>query len=188
MVGTLIATFACPSDIPPDVINDPTGSASGGTEFSRLNARRANYVLCVARYDENTTINGRPKDRGVFATDSSARFDDMKDGASNTCMIGESVQVHFGPGAGPGPYWAAGSWGSTHGVVYPSLNPLFKQTLPNAPAPGTTNPQRLPGVWTMSSKHSGGSICCSPTGASTSSRTRSIRISGLASRLSCGAR
>ncbi|AGA30050.1 DUF1559 domain-containing protein [Singulisphaera acidiphila] len=155
MVGTLIATFACPSDQAPDVVNDPTGSAAGGTQFSRLNARRSNYVLCVARYDENLTISGRPKDRGVFGNDSSVKFDDIRDGSSNTCMIGESVQIHSGLGAGPGPFWAAGSWGSTHGVVYPTSNTNYKLTLPNAPAPGT-NPQRLPSVWVMSSKHSGG--------------------------------
>jgi prepilin-type N-terminal cleavage/methylation domain-containing protein/prepilin-type processing-associated H-X9-DG protein len=160
MVGTLIASFACPSDQPPDVINDPDGSNSGGSQFARLNARRGNYVLCVAKYDELMTMSGRPKDRGAFANDSSARFDDIRDGSSNTCMVGESVQLHFGPGAGPGPFWAAGSWGSTHGVVYPTTDAIpghnYKLTLPNAPAPGSNNPLRQPGVWTMSSKHSGG--------------------------------
>jgi len=154
-VGMLIASFACPSDQQPDIVNDPTGSVSGGTQFSRLNARRGNYVLCVGRYDETMSVSGRPKDRGVFANDSSVKFDDIRDGSSNTCMIGESVQIHFGQGAGPGPFWGAGSWGSTHGVVYPSNNPNFKLTLPNAIAPGT-NPQRLPAVWVMSSKHPGG--------------------------------
>ncbi|SIN98412.1 prepilin-type N-terminal cleavage/methylation domain-containing protein/prepilin-type processing-associated H-X9-DG domain-containing protein [Singulisphaera sp. GP187] len=155
MVGTLISSFACPSDQAPDIVNDETGSVAGGAQFSRLNARRGNYVLCVGRYDETTTISGRPKDRGVFGNDSSVKFDDIRDGSSNTCMIGESVQIHAGAGGGPGPFWAAGSWGSTHGVVYPTTNSNYKLTLPNAPATGT-NPQRLPSVWVMSSKHSSG--------------------------------
>ncbi|WP_406700593.1 DUF1559 domain-containing protein [Singulisphaera sp. Ch08] len=157
MVGTMIATFACPSDSSPDVVNDPTGAAAGGTQFSRLNARPSNYVLCVSRYDEDTILNGRPKDRGVFGNDSSVKYDDIRDGSSNTCMMGESVQLHFGAGAGPGPFWGAGSWGSTHGVVYHTADTTrnYKLTLPNAPAIGA-NPRKLPSVWVMSSKHSGG--------------------------------
>ncbi len=54
MVGTLIATFACPSDQTPEIVNDPTGSTAGGPQFSRLNARPSNYVLCAARYDETS--------------------------------------------------------------------------------------------------------------------------------------
>jgi len=153
MVGTMIASFACPSDMAPLVVSDPTGSNSGGAQYSRLNARRSNYVLCVGRYDETTTVRGRPKDRGMFANDSSVKLDDVRDGASNTTLIGESVQTHFNPADGP--YWGAGSWGSTHGVVYPTSHTNFKLTLPNAPAAGV-NPQKLPQTWVMSSMHSGG--------------------------------
>jgi prepilin-type N-terminal cleavage/methylation domain-containing protein/prepilin-type processing-associated H-X9-DG protein len=155
VVGTVIATFVCPSDpSSPAPVNDPTGSAGGGTQYSRLNARRSNYVLCAARYDENVSINGRPKDRGVFGNDTSVRIDDIRDGTTQTCMVGESVQTHINSGYGP--YWGCGSWASTHGVVYPTTNPIYKQYVPNAPSTLSANPQKLPDAWVMSSSHSSG--------------------------------
>jgi len=154
-VGTAIASFVCPSDpTSPRTEMDPTGSSGGGTQYSRLNARRSNYVLCVARYDENTSILGRPKDRGVFGNDTSVRIDDIRDGTAQTCMVGESLQFHFKDAYGP--YWGCGSWASTHGVVYPTTNPLHKMTLPNAPSTAGPNPQKLPDAWVMGSSHSGG--------------------------------
>lgn len=153
-VGTLIATMACPSDNAPEIVSDPAGTTGGGTQYSRLNARRSNYVLCVGRYDETITLKGRPRDRGAFANDSSIRMEDIRDGSSNTCMVGESLQIKVNSAYGP--YWGAGSWASTHGVVYPTNNPNFKSTVPNAPATTSANPQKLPDAWVMSSRHSGG--------------------------------
>lgn len=175
VVGTLIATYTCPSDITPEVVNDPTGSSGGGGQYCRQNARRSNYLLCVSRYDDNFSafnysstdplkkIVGIPRDRGVFLTDNSLRIEQIRDGASNTCMVGESVQIHANPAFGP--YWGAGSWASTHGVVQPPKDPTnfpnASSYLPNAEASsallaGKPNPQKLPYANVMGSKHSGG--------------------------------
>jgi prepilin-type N-terminal cleavage/methylation domain-containing protein/prepilin-type processing-associated H-X9-DG protein len=161
VVGVLVATFACPSDIAPDVVDDPTGSVGSGPQFSRLNARRSNYVLCSSHYidsDSGYSIPGYPRDRGVFMTDSSIRIQQIVDGSSNTCMAGESVQLHVDPSFGP--YWGAGCWTSTHGVVFPPTNPNYTTYLPNS-VPTTAlwsnpNPQKLPFSWAMGSKHPGG--------------------------------
>src|SRR4051794_10258624 len=40
VVGALVAVYACPSDQPPDVLNDT------GATYARTNARRSNYFLC----------------------------------------------------------------------------------------------------------------------------------------------
>jgi prepilin-type processing-associated H-X9-DG protein len=154
VVQTLIATMACPSDIPAVVVNDPTGSTGGGGQFCRLQARRSNYVVCVGRYDETLTVSGRPKDRGVFANDSSIRMEDIRDGSANTAMVGESRQIHVNEAYGP--YWGAGSWASTHGVAYPTTNNKYQSYLPNAATSLVPNPQKLPDQWVMSSFHSGG--------------------------------
>jgi prepilin-type N-terminal cleavage/methylation domain-containing protein/prepilin-type processing-associated H-X9-DG protein len=160
VVGTLVATFACPSDDPPLTVNDPTGAPS--TQYIRLNARRSNYVLCSSRYvdsDSSWSVQGRPRDLGVFQTDSSTKFDDIKDGTSTTCMVGESLQGKVVSSYGP--YWGSGCWSSTHGVVYPPNDARAVDYMPNAPASAASgftqpNPQRLQNLWAMGSRHSGG--------------------------------
>jgi prepilin-type N-terminal cleavage/methylation domain-containing protein/prepilin-type processing-associated H-X9-DG protein len=154
-VGTMISTYACPSDLPPEVVNDPTGT--NGSQFARLNARRSNYLLCAGRYDESISGwagSGRAKDRGCFMNDSSIRMEDIRDGASSTCMVGESVQIHSSPDFGP--YWACGSWGSTHGIVY-LPNTTNNAGSPSAAfVPNGTSQKTPPLAWVMSSKHPGG--------------------------------
>lgn len=149
-VGTMISSFACPSDLPPEAVNDPTGT--NGSQFARLNARRSNYLLCASRYDETISgwaSSGRARDRGCFMNDSSIRIEDIRDGASNTCMVGESVQIHSSPDFGP--YWGCGSWGSTHGIVYFPGSANSTAYVPNG-----TNQKTPPLAWVMSSKHPGG--------------------------------
>jgi prepilin-type processing-associated H-X9-DG protein len=160
VVGTLVAVFACPSDDPAIFVNDPTGAPS--SQYIRLNARRSNYLLCSSRYvdsDSSWSVPGRPRDLGVFQTDSSTKFDDIKDGTSTTCMVGESLQGKVVSSYGP--YWGSGCWTSTHGVVYPPNDPRSIDYMPNAPASAASgfaqpNPQRLQNMWAMGSRHFGG--------------------------------
>jgi len=91
----------------------PTGANAGDARYSRLNAMQSNYVFCVGKYDETTSIVGRPRDRGVFGNDSSCKIDDIRDGTTHTGMVGESLQNHFNLGGGPN--WGAGSWGRATG-------------------------------------------------------------------------
>jgi prepilin-type processing-associated H-X9-DG protein len=160
VVGTLIATFACPSDDPPELVNDPTGAVLG-SQYIRLNARRSNYVLCSSHYidsDSPWSVPGRPRDLGIFQTDSSTKLDDVKDGVSNTCMVGEAHQHKVDSSYGP--YWGSGCWSSTHGVVYPPTDPKAPDYMPNAQATAASssqpNPQKLQNLWAMGSRHSGG--------------------------------
>jgi prepilin-type N-terminal cleavage/methylation domain-containing protein/prepilin-type processing-associated H-X9-DG protein len=161
VVGTIVSLFFCPSDVYPEVVNDPTGSTGSGPQYSRMNATRSNYVLCSSRYidsDNPWTVIGRPKDRGVFMTDSSIRMQDIRDGSSNTCAVGESLQMKVDPSFGP--YWGSGCWTSTHGVVYPTTDPRYTAYLPNSQPTSALwsnpNPQKLSYSWAMGSQHSGG--------------------------------
>ena len=162
VVGTLVSTFACPSDDAPLVVNDPTGAAGSGPQYGRSNARRSNYVLCSSHYIDSDTpwnVPGRPRDLGMFQSDASTRLDDVKDGTSTTCMVGESHQIKVDQSFGP--YWGSGCWTSTHGVVFPPGNASSPDYLPNAPASAASgwalpNPLRLQTKWAMGSRHPGG--------------------------------
>jgi prepilin-type processing-associated H-X9-DG protein len=148
VVGLVIEAFSCPSDIAAVVVDDPTGSASG-TEYIKANARRSNYLLCSAQYGDGYSIadfhNSRPKDSGVFLNDDSVFLAAIKDGMATTCMVGESIQIHSNSASGP--YWGAGCWGSTHGVVLPPGAPNASDYLPN----GT--PGKPPSMGVMGSRH-----------------------------------
>jgi len=165
VVGSLVATLVCPSDVQPVAVSDPTGTS--GTQFIRLNAMRANYLLCSGHYadsDSSWAFPRRPMDSGAFLTDASVRLEEIRDGASNTCLVGESPQIHADPSFGP--YWGAGCWSSTHGIVLPPTDPNASAYLPNgkptaalAATVKPTNPPQPPGLPYMSvmgSKHFGG--------------------------------
>jgi prepilin-type N-terminal cleavage/methylation domain-containing protein/prepilin-type processing-associated H-X9-DG protein len=169
VVGIMIGTLVCPSDQVPQAENDPTGALSS-QEFSRLNAMRCNYVLCSSHYLDGDGAAAIPNirskkywDRGIFMSDNSTTIVDIKDGTSQTCMVGESRQIHSVAGAGP--FWGAGCYTSTHGVVFPQSTTIIPPTtygtlsytnfLPNAPAPDP-NPGKRPAPWAMGSMHPGG--------------------------------
>ncbi len=160
VVGTLVSSFACPSDEEPEIAEE-----SGTGPYSRQSARRSNYLLCSSKYTEydcgsalDPTINkvnaAALKNifrsaRGMFYTDYSTRISEVKDGLSNTCMIAESKQLGK-TSTSYGPYWGSGTHTSTHGVVYPPNSPT---TLPNAP---WTSNATLQYAWRIGSYHSGG--------------------------------
>ncbi|MBX6313797.1 MAG: DUF1559 domain-containing protein [Isosphaeraceae bacterium] len=161
VVGTMFSIFACPSDEAPTIEDD--GLQSG--LISRQHAMRSNYLLCTAGYDDTTCMaslralsppQSRPnkKLQGAFFSDYSTRTRDFGDGMSVTCMAGESLQIHTDPNHTPadgvGPYWASGTYMSTHGIVLLG-NPA---TQPNAQLPG--DPQKRPGPGVFSSRHPGG--------------------------------
>ncbi|MFO0910774.1 MAG: DUF1559 domain-containing protein [Isosphaeraceae bacterium] len=158
VVGTLIATFACPSDVAPATVD--TGAADT-SQFSRQNAMRSNYVLSSAVHTElDCPATGMPtkNDQGAFANDLSTALRDFKDGASQTMLIGESVQLKYDVQMGP--YWGSGTHSSTHGRVLPPSDPQSRFWLPNASwgdnAGAGTNPRNRPNAWVMSSTHPGG--------------------------------
>jgi len=153
VVGTLVATFACPSDQPPTINNVTTG------DYIMSNARRSNYLLCSSQYtDYNCPPNALPAAnlQGAFFNDLAVNFSQIKDGLSSTCMVGESPQINH-TSTSYGPYWGSGVHTSTHGRVLPVSNAQYRGFLPNAPWIGPP-PDALKRLyaWAMGSTHSGG--------------------------------
>ena len=157
VIGSLVSTFACPSDLPPPVVNNDTVNGAGWA-YSRHAARRSNYLLCSSRFTEYDCAanynNTPPADRGMFFTDFSTGFQEVVDGLSNTCMVAESRQEHWS--ADYGPYWGNGCHTSTHGVVYPPTHVWSPNSVPNAPWPLNPPFNGLGYAWRLSSRHPGG--------------------------------
>jgi len=154
VVGSLVATYACPSDDPPPVVTD-----NASQPYSRQNARRSNYLLCAGIYTDyncpaNTTWAANVQ--GAFNNDVSVTFAQMRDGTSNTFFGGEAKQINCSSSFGP--YWGSGTHTSTHMRAYyptdPVNGPLW---LPNAKYPGCNGPiGTLPYAWGAGSRHPGG--------------------------------
>lgn len=152
VVSTLVSAYWCPSDEEPEV-----HSTSSVGVYSHQHARRSNYLMCASRFNDDVnpaTHGGRPprKERGAFYSDLSTRISDFRDGASNTTMIGESVQIRYDSNWGP--FWGSGTHTSTHGIVYPPSSSSYPRQMPNAPVPGQNTD--LTWAWVMSSQHPGG--------------------------------
>jgi prepilin-type N-terminal cleavage/methylation domain-containing protein/prepilin-type processing-associated H-X9-DG protein len=164
VVGTLIGSFACPSDTQPQVVN-----TSGTGAYAGAQAMRSNYLVSTSQYTEYQCPGGNnagmpnPALRGAFFSDISTSFADIRDGLSNTFLAGESLQ---GPGhysSSYGPYWGAGIHTSTHGVIYGPAASTTNQLAysPNGrsgylyPTAAITI-QNLPYAWVFSSRHPGG--------------------------------
>jgi len=157
VTGTLVASFACPSDIPPVAVT--TTPATDTSDYSRQNAMRSNYLFCHSLYSEyNCPPNGLPtiQRRGAFFTDMATTIAEVKDGTSNTCFIGESPQIKTSTSFGP--YWGSGTHTATVGRVMPPdpvAYPDYPYYMPNAPWK-PSNPSKLQYAWMFGSFHSGG--------------------------------
>ena len=92
VVSSLVTSYACPSDQTPSVENFATG---GTGPYSMENARRSSYGTCTGQYTEynclTPTTPSAPPDRAMFYSDYSTNFSDVRDGLSNTAMIGEKT-------------------------------------------------------------------------------------------------
>jgi prepilin-type processing-associated H-X9-DG protein len=165
VVGSMVASYVCPSDIVPSGIQAASYAAGNGP-YSMQNARESNYLVSSAVYTEYECpgIIGTlptPNAQGMFYNDISVDFAKVRDGTSNTFLAGESLQA---PGHHPayfGPYWGSGTHTSTHGAIYPPSQSNAGCNLPNGPAkicnPGYTGPTALyPYAWVFSSRHPGG--------------------------------
>jgi len=152
VVGTLVASFECPSDQAAPVNNGTSAP------YVMSNARRSNYLLCTSQYTEGNcpgSAGTLPATnlQGMFYSDLSITLAQVKDGLSTTAMAGESPQIHLSTSYGP--YWGCGVHTSTHGRVLPVSNAGYPQTLPNAPYINP-NPNKLVYAWVMGSRHPGG--------------------------------
>ena len=166
VVGTMIASLCCPSDLYPQVVD--TG-ATDTSLFARQNARRSNYLLSSAAHTEaDCPASGMPtqSDQGAFFNDYSTTIRDFRDGTGTTFLVGESRQLKADPSFGP--YWGSGTNTSTHGQILPPNNPNYPNSqmwLPNAASGASVPPSALPTAWDFSSFHPGGVNMCMADGS-----------------------
>ena len=159
VTSALISTYTCPSDLEPEL-----RTVTNSVPYYMLDGRRSNYVMMASRYTEYDCppLRGTsPEGRGMYFTDTATKFADVRDGLSNTVMIGESRQEKWRESYGP--FWGSGTHTSSHGTVYWPAHRWAPTTLPNAPwynygswSDSSQNPKGLPYAWRISSLHPGG--------------------------------
>jgi prepilin-type N-terminal cleavage/methylation domain-containing protein/prepilin-type processing-associated H-X9-DG protein len=151
VVRAMIPSYTCPSDQPPNLVSISTGE----TGYWTSGARRSNYLFCGAYYhDYYCAAYATPSLalQGMFYNDIAVNFAQVRDGLSNTAMVGESPQIHVSTSYGP--FWGAGTHTAVIGVAYPLSVSTYYEYMPNAPYPG--NAQKLPYAWVFGSQHPGG--------------------------------
>jgi len=173
VVGSMVNSFWCPSDVQPDLVND-TNTASTWP-YWRVNARRSNYLLSTSYFTDyycpgsGATVYNPPMGwRGTFYNDLSTDLAQITDGTSNTFLTGESTNgiSHYDQGstASPpryGPYWGSGTHTAVHSRIDPPTSTAAIAFLPNGKS-GYLYPassefgKKAPYAWNFSSNHSGG--------------------------------
>jgi prepilin-type processing-associated H-X9-DG protein len=158
VVQTYIKTYTCPSDQNPGPVENYSlngGPVNGYWAYSGPAQRRSNYLFnCYFATDYTSTYTASTL--GVFGSNGATSVQGIKDGTSNTVMVGEAKQAmcstYFGA------RWGAGVHTAVHGYV-----PDFRFHI-NYPAGldrtlcYTTNTtlQRLQYAWGFGSWHAGG--------------------------------
>jgi prepilin-type N-terminal cleavage/methylation domain-containing protein/prepilin-type processing-associated H-X9-DG protein len=161
IVGSLVATYWCPSDIQPQAVS------LTGVTYDGQDAMRSNYLASVGPYYDyycpggHNTWSPNPSLRGAFCNDLSTNFGAITDGLSNTFLAGESLNGTEHYSSNYGPYWGAGIHTSTHGVIYSPTQGGFLAFAPNGQSgvlyPNATSAQKkAPYAWVFSSPHPGG--------------------------------
>src|SRR5205823_4950455 len=109
VTGMIVSAYLCPSDDPALAI---TSNPTTTTDFyERNNVARSNHLFVTGNYtDYNcgyTYPNVAQRYKAPFWTDYSVRIAEIRDGTSNTMLVGESVQIKQSTSYGP--YWGAGT-------------------------------------------------------------------------------
>jgi prepilin-type processing-associated H-X9-DG protein len=170
----MIASFVCPTDAFPAPIRPNDSGTTGQQPYSMQFARESNYLVNAANYTEyncpgwpggTSQSFPNPIYRGVFYSDISTGLNDIKDGTSNTFLVGESKQPPGHYSNYYGPYWGSGTHTSTHGRILPPSNSSAPACAPNGwsvyfyPTLATYAGgiyAKLPYAWVFSSYHAGG--------------------------------
>ncbi len=172
--STILQMLLCPSDESPRLYT----STSNGTEYRVKNAAPSNYVFAGGRNGEDAQIysvysnltvvlpNGLSvRYLSAFGNNGAARMGDLRDGASNTILVGESVKTHSYTNDWT-PIWGQGKHAGIYGRVVAEPvgsvnyfnNQRFRINEPSGSTRAGTNPTNahLPYAWVFSSKHAGG--------------------------------
>jgi prepilin-type N-terminal cleavage/methylation domain-containing protein/prepilin-type processing-associated H-X9-DG protein len=154
VVATPIPTYTCPSDTVPAPIDTNSNPPYG--PYASTGAR-SNYLFsCADADDYSSPYSPSRSGAGMFGINGAARFEEVRDGTSNTLMVGESRQMGYSSSYGP--RWGSGTHTSVTGLVY-SGDPWTAINYPYYLWAGT-NPsgitRELQYAWVFGSWHSGG--------------------------------
>ncbi|MCH2200351.1 MAG: DUF1559 domain-containing protein [Fuerstiella sp.] len=130
LVQTPIAVFRCPSDSTPDQLPAELRHFNGNGNIEELELGTANYVACQGLYDEG----GSFRNNGVFYNGSVTELKDIRDGTSNTFMLGErDMRCASGVWAGCRNPPGGCNWGvyQNRGRVSEELNSPVTRESPN---------------------------------------------------------
>jgi prepilin-type N-terminal cleavage/methylation domain-containing protein/prepilin-type processing-associated H-X9-DG protein len=179
VVCSMIASYVCPSDIYPSQQHPSIGGNQPGMRagynyatttwaYSMQNAMESDYLASAGPYTDYNCpgITGvgmpNPNFQGAFFNDLSVDIGRIKDGTSNTFLVGESVQAPGKNNPWYGPFWGSGTHTSTHGYIQTPTSPTAGATAPNGPTSifypkyASQPLYKRPYAWVFSSYHPGG--------------------------------
>jgi len=167
VVATSIPTYTCPSDTvpaPTDTILSPTTAVGGYYGPYASTGAHSNYLFsCGTADDYGPIYQPTNTGAGMFGLNGAAKFTDVRDGLSNTLMVGESKQRGAPNCSSCGPRWGSGTHTSVTGIAiasdvwtainYPSCSDAALGGCGSAPT-GLQMQQQY--AWVFGSWHPGG--------------------------------